>query len=274
MLLYLQLINSADIDLKKYEMDKRSPDTVNFYFNELYTSMRVCFEFGIVLEVDVVEHKPSAVKVFDYYETELETTIFYDMTKCSEANIEYVDVSINGDTDLYLEGDSKLNIEDDSKLNIDADSHLPTDTLSHPGGNEQGNAAAPSSETTDIEDGVAAPPTGPQCPKCVTTGVVNILQDICKKQVWLLERKEQMSLRVMTADGVSPDITIDIPESLENCGQCSNLFEKGDKSLIFLEPYDWSNLGANIAQKSTMIIPWSASLNESILQVLASCSYL
>jgi hypothetical protein len=60
------------------------------------------------------------------FNLELETTVFYEMTKCSEANIEYVDVSINGDTDLYLEGDSKLNIEDDSKLNIDADSHLPT----------------------------------------------------------------------------------------------------------------------------------------------------
>ena len=49
-------------------------------------------------------------------------------------------------------------------------------------GSEQGNVAAPSSGTTETEEGMAAPPKGPQCPKCVTTGVVDILHDICKKQ--------------------------------------------------------------------------------------------
>ena len=50
--------------------------------------------------------------------------MFYQMTECTEENIEQVDVNINGDADLYIEGDSKLNIEDDSKLTIDSDDHL------------------------------------------------------------------------------------------------------------------------------------------------------
>ena len=33
--LFFQLLNSADLDLKKYELDERYADVVNFYFDEV-----------------------------------------------------------------------------------------------------------------------------------------------------------------------------------------------------------------------------------------------
>lgn len=45
----------------------------------------------------------------------------------------------------------------------------------------------------------------------------------------------------------------------------------GLKSIVFLEPYDWHDLGANILQGSNQVIVWSESLQEALLGALKSC---
>ena len=43
-------------------------------------------------------------------------------------------------------------------------------------------------------------------------------------------------------------------------------------SLAFLEPYDWTDLPANIAQDSTTLIPWSLSFQTALQGVLQNCA--
>lgn len=48
-------------------------------------------------------------------------------------------------------------------------------------------------------------------------------------------------------------------------------FVTGMKSLAFLEPHDWTNVGMNLAQKDVVIIPWSMSVQTSLQNVMESC---
>lgn len=255
------LVNSVETRLKKYEMDKRYPDVVNFYFDQL-SSSNLCFEFRINLEVEVNAQQPAMARVFDYYESEYETTIFYELTPCIELYLEQVDVSIVGEGDMFTSE------EESSQLTINHN-HLHSETKGKPTGDSSINVAGP-------EAGAPGPKAGPQCPLCYSTGTVNILENICSKQVWILDpvKSTEFSLWVMAADGVSPELSVQLPSQLSVCTDCQEfLTQSGEKSMIFLKPYDWKDLGMNIAQAETVVLPWSNSLQTSIQQVLLSCVY-
>ncbi|XP_055938471.1 pregnancy zone protein-like isoform X2 [Argiope bruennichi] len=65
-----ELQSSPEVQLKRHELEGNQ---VNLYFNEL-TNDRKCFMFFIKSEIEIEEIKPSSVKLYDYYQPELEIT--------------------------------------------------------------------------------------------------------------------------------------------------------------------------------------------------------
>ncbi|KAL4228109.1 Ovostatin-like [Mactra antiquata] len=246
------LKNSVESVLKKYEMDKQNPDVVNLYFDQLSTNT-ICVQFSIVHEFNVVDEKPAVVKIFDYYESEYENVIFYELTPCTEDNVHVVDVSIS---------DQHVETKQSGGTN-----HIP---------------AAPQPpvyvrpDNRDTVPILPKPPSKPvlHCPQCISTGVVNVLNDLCDKHVWILTaHAEVVTLNVLMYDSVSPGLDIKLPDILTRCQSCQPYFyDDGMKSLVFLKPYDWSNVGMNIAQNEAVIIPWSDSLQISLQNVMESCN--
>ncbi|GIY39970.1 alpha-1-inhibitor 3 [Caerostris extrusa] len=68
-----QLHSNTAVQLKRHELDGNQ---VNLYFNEL-TNEAKCFMFFIKSEAEVEDIKPSSVKLYDYYQPELEITKEY-----------------------------------------------------------------------------------------------------------------------------------------------------------------------------------------------------
>ncbi|GBM07626.1 hypothetical protein AVEN_121459-1, partial [Araneus ventricosus] len=64
------LQSDTEVQLKRHELDG---NRVNLYFNEL-TNDQKCFKFFIKSETEVEEIKPSSVKLYDYYQPDLEIT--------------------------------------------------------------------------------------------------------------------------------------------------------------------------------------------------------
>ncbi|XP_035231579.1 LOW QUALITY PROTEIN: alpha-2-macroglobulin-like [Stegodyphus dumicola] len=67
------LQSDQTIRLKRYEVQG---NLVNLYFNELTNKLK-CFSFNIKNEIDVQDVKPATVKLYDYYQPELEVTKEY-----------------------------------------------------------------------------------------------------------------------------------------------------------------------------------------------------
>ncbi|GIY30102.1 hypothetical protein CDAR_6902 [Caerostris darwini] len=68
-----ELHSNTAVQLKRHELDGNQ---VNLYFNEL-TNEAKCFMFFIKSEAEVEDIKPSSVKLYDYYQPELEITKEY-----------------------------------------------------------------------------------------------------------------------------------------------------------------------------------------------------
>ncbi|XP_046559047.1 pregnancy zone protein-like [Haliotis rubra] len=66
------------LQLKRYEVDSKRPDSVHFYFDELTEQTR-CFDFDVTQEIKVDNTKEAVVQVYDYYDTELVTKVFYNI---------------------------------------------------------------------------------------------------------------------------------------------------------------------------------------------------
>ncbi|KFM56606.1 Pregnancy zone protein, partial [Stegodyphus mimosarum] len=67
------LQSDQTIRLKRHEVEG---NLVNLYFNELTNKLK-CFSFNIKSEIDVQDVKPASVKLYDYYQPELEVTKEY-----------------------------------------------------------------------------------------------------------------------------------------------------------------------------------------------------
>lgn len=254
-----RLVNSLELGVKKYELDLKQPDVVNLYFDEIPRE-ELCVAFSVVLETTVTSQQPAIAKVFDYYESGLQATILYELSECSEANLNRPDHH-TGDSDLYIEG-IDLGKEKDVSLDLDVSntaSELDTKKVVDSVDNQGDEAPAPS--------------LGPACPKCITTGTVNVLHDICNKQVWTIEFSgNQLIIHVVVWDAISPEISVPVPKLLESCSECLSLLQQKDqKTLTFLEVHDWSDLATNIIQSETVILPWSDILQKSVQQVMKRC---
>ncbi|XP_071112915.1 alpha-2-macroglobulin-like protein 1 [Haliotis cracherodii] len=66
------------LQLKRYEVDSKNPNSVHFYFDELSQAAR-CFSFEVTQEIRVENTKEAVVQVYDYYDTELVTKVFYNI---------------------------------------------------------------------------------------------------------------------------------------------------------------------------------------------------
>ncbi|XP_052277894.1 murinoglobulin-2-like isoform X2 [Dreissena polymorpha] len=266
------LLNSVELGMKKYEVDSPARNTINFYFDQLDTLAR-CFSVTLWQEVRVDNNKLAVVKVYDYYETGEQTMTFYEMSACSLEAVETIDVSI-----------------EPKSVAQTPDAILQTDILEQPRSGGSSENAASTGEVVEPEgaatigevvepEGASAPkfPFKQTCPKCFITGTVDLMAKLCSRQVWIIEKagnqgNESLTLQVMAADGVSPELSISMPTGLLSCPMCEPFFAgNGLKSIVFLEPFDWHALGANILHGSNQVIVWSESLQEALLGALTSC---
>ncbi|XP_052796597.1 alpha-2-macroglobulin-like protein 1 isoform X1 [Mya arenaria] len=247
---FQQYSNQVKLGLKKYEVNKEFDNVINFYFEEMDKTDR-CFDIQVYQEAVTEDNKAAVVRVIDYYESGQQTAMFYKMSECTEENVKDIDVNIDtekgesDDSDIFFNGDRINAVLDQAANPVDNDG-----------------------------DGAAAPPTSKStCPSCHVSGIVNILSDICTRQVWLLEPNGgNFMLRIIAGDGVSPPLEILLPNSVQFCTDCQPFVrDQGMKSIMLVNPYDWSDLGANIMQSSTKIIPWSESLEAALLGILKQC---
>ncbi|XP_071112931.1 alpha-2-macroglobulin-like [Haliotis cracherodii] len=73
-----RLKNDTDLKLKRYEVDSKRPDSVHFYFEELNPAPR-CLTLDVIQEIKVENTKDALIQVYDYYDTELVTKVFYNI---------------------------------------------------------------------------------------------------------------------------------------------------------------------------------------------------
>ncbi|XP_046559069.1 LOW QUALITY PROTEIN: alpha-2-macroglobulin-like [Haliotis rubra] len=66
------------LKLKRYEIDSKRPDSVHFYFDELNPIQR-CLTLDVIQEIKVDNTKDAVIQVYDYYDTELVTKVFYNI---------------------------------------------------------------------------------------------------------------------------------------------------------------------------------------------------
>ncbi|GFW83385.1 pregnancy zone protein [Trichonephila clavipes] len=79
-----QLRSKTEVQLKRHELDGNQ---VNLYFNEL-TNEQKCFTVFIKSETEVEEIKPASIKLYDYYQPEIEITKEYIVpTNCTQTTL-------------------------------------------------------------------------------------------------------------------------------------------------------------------------------------------
>ncbi|KAK3608171.1 hypothetical protein CHS0354_034128 [Potamilus streckersoni] len=261
-----KLLKNEEIGLKKYELDERHPDIVNFYFEKFDRNI-LCFAFNILLEVEVKNQQAAMARVFDYYETDLRMTSFYELSACTKDHMTNDNVMIYKviQEGKHAEETPIIGKVSDPDVFIDSSPFSREDLINIDDADEEMK-----STPTDEE---ALSKTSQSCPKCIPTGEVNIFDKLCTKEFLELENLGEESILTSIS---KPGLTqrIKLPPELMQCPNCKMLLgQKGSKSLVLRDSVPLTSQQQMYTQSetNTMMIPWAEILVESLKLSYSRC---
>ncbi|XP_021351698.1 alpha-2-macroglobulin-like isoform X2 [Mizuhopecten yessoensis] len=91
-----ELVNDQSLGIQRYEVDG---NLVHIYFDK-FDSAGQCFYFDVEQDIEVTDPKKAFIKVFDYYETDLQVVIQYNLRTTCGTKQELPEISV----DQYLRG--------------------------------------------------------------------------------------------------------------------------------------------------------------------------
>lgn len=241
------------LGIEKVEINK---NYVNFYFNELDAGRR-CFYFDVEQNIEVSSPKPAFVKVYDYYETELNLLQEYGIKTICGTKEELPFIS----AEEYLMG-----IQDGGPM---VQVRVPVDVLW-----ERARPPRPDNE------GEGSPGASLQtCPVCSSSDVIDPKSESYKNLVCnspkiykvLSGRNGMYNMKIKANIRAKPKIKIEsfANYSIADKCQCQSLQLKDQKLLIFTAKNTFveENKKFTLDNRSTVLV-WNKLLEKKINKIV------